>query len=71
MVQFYNCLAEVLSDDIHRSLYVDDFIICYKSKNINFDERRLQHVFIKFKTGSMRMASNFQKLKLLACFIGY
>ena len=37
-----NSLAEVLRDGIQGSLYVDDFVICYKSKNMNSVERQLQ-----------------------------
>ena len=67
-----NSLAEVLSDDMHGSFYVDDFVLCYKSKNMNSVKGQLHFALTKFKTGPMRMVSNFQKLKLLASiFVPY
>jgi hypothetical protein len=30
-----NSLAKVLNDNIESSLYVDDFLICYRGKNMN------------------------------------
>ena len=38
------------------SLYVDDFVNCYKSKSVNSVERQLQLCLHKFKTGLMTMA---------------
>ena len=37
-----NILAEVISGDVHGSWYVDDFVICYKSKNMNSVEIQLE-----------------------------
>ena len=37
-----NSFAYVLRGDKHGCLYVDDFVLCYKSKNINSVERQLQ-----------------------------
>ena len=37
-----NSLAKVLNDNIEGSLYVDDFLICYRGKNMNTTERQLQ-----------------------------
>ena len=37
-----NSLAKVLRDGMQGSLYVDEFVICYKSKNMNSVERQLQ-----------------------------
>ena len=37
-----NSLDEVLNGDMHGSLYVNDFVLCYKSKNMNSVERQLQ-----------------------------
>ena len=37
-----NSLAKVLNDNIEGSLYVDDFLICYRGKNMNNIERQLQ-----------------------------
>jgi virulence-associated protein VapD len=35
-------LAKVLNDNIEGSLYVDDFLICYRGENVNTIERQLQ-----------------------------
>ena len=45
------------------TLYVDDFVINLKILTMLKDN--YSFVFIKFKTGPMRMASHSQKLKLL------
>ena len=37
-----NSIVKVLTQDIDPSLYVDDFLISYKSKNLNSIERKLQ-----------------------------
>jgi hypothetical protein len=37
-----NSLAKILNDNIEGFLYVDDFLICYRAKNINNIERQLQ-----------------------------
>ncbi len=37
-----NSLAKVLNDNIEGSLYVDDFLICYRGKNMINIERLLQ-----------------------------
>ena len=37
-----NRLAKVLNDNIEGSLYVDDFLICYRGENVNTIERQLQ-----------------------------
>ena len=37
-----NRLAKVLNDIIEGSLYVDDFLICYRGENVNTIERQLQ-----------------------------
>ena len=52
-----NCL-DYTTDD---SLYVDDFCICFRSKNMHTIERHLQQ--IELKTGQLVMASNFPNRK--------
>jgi potassium voltage-gated channel Eag-related subfamily H protein 8 len=37
-----NSLAEVLGNEFQGGLYVDDFVLCYKQKNMNSIERELQ-----------------------------
>jgi hypothetical protein len=41
-VTLFSILAKVLNDNIEGSLYVDDFLICYRGKNMNTIERQLQ-----------------------------
>ena len=41
-VTLFSILANVLNDNIEGSLYVDDFLICYRGKNMNTIERQLQ-----------------------------
>jgi hypothetical protein len=41
-VTLLSILAKVLNDNIEGSLYVDDFLICYRGKNMNTIERQLQ-----------------------------
>jgi hypothetical protein len=41
-----NSLAKVLNDNIEGSLYVDDFLICYRGKNMNNIERQFLNVRI-------------------------
>jgi hypothetical protein len=44
-----NSLAKVLSEYIEGFLYVDDFLICYRGKNMNNIERQLQTCLNKIK----------------------
>ena len=39
---YINSLADVLRDGMQGSLYVDEFVFCYKSKNMKSDEGHLQ-----------------------------
>jgi hypothetical protein len=39
-----NCLAKVLNDNIEGSLYVGDFLICYRGKNMNNIENNYNYV---------------------------
>ena len=41
-VTLFSILAKVLNDNIEGSFYVDDFLICYRGKNMNTIERQLQ-----------------------------
>ena len=61
-----NSLAEVLRDGMQGSVYVNDFVIYYKSKIMNSFEKQLQLCLLKIKSVPIRMALHFQKLKLLA-----
>ena len=50
-----NSLAKVLNDNIEGSLYVDDFLICYRGKNINIIERQLQLCLNKIEQWAMEI----------------
>ena len=54
-------LAEVLRVDMHGSLYVDDFTLCYKSKNMNSFERQLQLYLNKIQNRAYGNGSKFSK----------
>ena len=59
-----NSLTKALSDDIEGFLYVDDFLICYRGKNMNIIERQLQICLNKIENGLWRMDLNSQAQKL-------
>ena len=60
-------LAKVLTDNIMGSLYVDDFLICYRGKNMNIIERQLQLYLNKIENGQWRMDLNSLAEKLFVC----
>ena len=45
-----NSLATVVKNDTLSSLYVEDFVLCYESKNMNSIERQLQLCQQKYQT---------------------
>ena len=45
-----NNLAEEITSDVLRSLFVDDFALCYRSKSMDTIERRLQINIDKIST---------------------
>jgi hypothetical protein len=46
-----NSFAKILNDNIEGSLYVDDFLICYRGKNMNNIERQLHLLFLNVRIG--------------------
>ena len=50
-----NSLAKVLNDNIEGSLYADDFLICYRGKNINIIERQLELCLNKIEHWAMKI----------------
>ena len=60
-----NSLAKVLNDNIEGSLYVDDFLICYRGKNMNNIERQLQLCLNKIEKWAMENGFKFSSLKTL------
>ena len=53
-----NSLAKVVKDNIDGSLYVDDFLICYRDKTMNIIERQLQLCLNKI--GKWAMENGFK-----------
>ena len=62
-----NNIVKCLNPGVDCSLYVDDFLICCRSKNMNTIERQLQLNLNKFKSGRLKMDSNFPNLKQFVC----
>jgi hypothetical protein len=60
-----NSLAKVLNDNIEVSLYVGDFLICYRGKNMNNVERQLQLCLNKIEKWAMENGFKFSSSKTL------
>ena len=60
-----NSLAKILNDKIEGSLYVDDFLICYRGKNMNNIERQLQLCLNKIEKWAMENGFKFSSSKTL------
>ena len=58
-----NSLADVLKNDMQGSLYVDDFVLCYKSKNMNSIERQLQLCSQRIQNWADKNGFRFSKTK--------
>jgi hypothetical protein len=58
-----NSLAKGLNDNIEGSLYVDDFLICYRGKNMNTIERQLQLCLNKIEKWTMENGFKFSSSK--------
>ena len=58
-----NSLAQVLKDNIDGSLYVDDFLICYRGKNMNNIERQLQLCLNRIEKWAMENGFKFSTAK--------
>ena len=66
-----NCLAKVLNDNIEGSLYVGDFLICYRGKNMNNIERQLQLCLNKIEKWAMKNRFKFSSSKNLGMHVCY
>ena len=60
-----NSLAKDLNDNIEGSLYVDDFLICYRGTNMNNIERQLQICLNKIEKWAMENEFKFSSSKTL------
>lgn len=58
-----NSIVKCISPGIDGSLYVDDFLICYRSKNMNTIERQLQQCLNRIQTWSDENGFKFSKTK--------
>ena len=58
-----NDIVKCLNPGVDCSLYVDDFLICYRSKNIHTIERQLQQCLNKIDTWSTENGFKFSKTK--------
>ena len=58
-----NSIIKAIFPGVECSLYVDDFLIVYRSKYIHIIERHLQRSRTCYHTGLTLMASNFQAAK--------
>ena len=58
-------LSKVLSENIEGFLYVDDFLICYRGKNMNNIEKQLQICLNKIEQWEMENGFKFSCSKTL------
>ena len=64
-----NNLVKILNKDVEGALYVDDFLMSYRAKNTktqNHANVNFKDVFIKLKSGVVKLYTNFLLLKLSA-----
>ena len=62
-----NNIVKTLNPGVDCSLYVDDFLICYRSKNMHTIERQLQQNLNNIQEWATRNVLNFQNQKLYVC----
>ena len=58
-----NNIVKALNPGVDCSLYVDDFLICYRSKHIHTIERQLQQCLNKIQKWALENGSKFSKTK--------
>ena len=63
-----NSLAKALNDNIEGSLYVDDFLICYRGKNLNTTERQLQLCLNQIEKWAMENGFKFSSSKTVGMY---
>ena len=62
-----NNIVKALNPSVDCSLYVDDFLICYRSKHMHTIERQLQQCLNKIQKWALETVLNSPKLKLNVC----
>ena len=58
-----NSIVKAICPGVDCSLYVDDFVICFRSRNMNIIERQLQQCLNKLQTWSEENGFKFSKSK--------
>ena len=58
-----NSIVQAINPGVECALYVDDFVICYRSKNMHTIERQLQQVLNKLQNWSNENGFKFSKTK--------
>ena len=58
-----NSIVKAICPGVHCSLYVDDFVTCFRSRNMNIIERQLQQCLNKLQTWSEENGFKFSKSK--------
>ena len=58
-----NSIVKAICPGVDCSLYVDDFVICFRSRNMNIIERQLQQCINKLQTWSEENGLKFSKSK--------
>ena len=64
-----NSLAKTLQNNVEGSLYVDDFLICYRAKNMNNIERQLQLSLNKIEKWAMENGFKFSNSKIVGMHV--
>ena len=62
-----NDIVKNINPGVDCSLYVDDFLICYRSKNMHTIERQLQQNLNNIQDWQPKMVLNFLSLKPCVC----
>ena len=58
-----NNIVKAINPGVECSLYVDDFVICFRSRNMNIIERQLQQCLNKLQTWADKNGFKFSKAK--------
>ena len=59
-----NDIVKQVDPGVECSLYVDDFVIMYRSPNINAIQRKLQHTSNRLENGPLKTVLPFPRMRL-------
>ena len=62
-----NVIVKALNPGVDCSLYVDDFLICYRSKHVHTIERQLQQCLNKIQKWALENGFKLSKTKINIC----